>query len=161
MGSCLWNAWEKNLLFSPSGKLLYNLIMVNLLCTFLLFNYRIAENVLTCLNQKKILYFIIGSCFMLLSVLIDGRLLIGSKCIGHGAVFSKVRRTSDGWFKRISRHIEESSRIETEFIEMQRDMFMLHLFIIILICKYLVILWNTKIKQDSETSLIRTLKATL
>ena len=38
---------------------------------------------------------------------------------------------------------------------MQRDMFMLHLFIIILICKYLVILWNTKIKQDSETSLMQ------
>ena len=38
---------------------------------------------------------------------------------------------------------------------MQRDMFMLHLFIIILTCKYLVILWNTKIKQDSETSLMQ------
>lgn len=45
---------------------------------------------------------------------------------------------------------------------MQRDMFMLHLFIIILTCKYLVILWNTKIKQDSETSLMqKMLKATL
>ena len=30
MGSCLWNAWEKNLLFLPS-QTPYNLIMVNLL----------------------------------------------------------------------------------------------------------------------------------
>ncbi len=75
MGSCLWNAWEKNLLFLPS-QTPYNLIMVNLLCTFLLFNYRIAENVLTCLNQKKIIFSLSAAVSVAL-ILIDGRLLIG------------------------------------------------------------------------------------
>lgn len=103
MGSCLWNAWEKNLLFLPS-QTPYNLIMVNLLCTFLLFNYRIAENVLTCLNQKKVIFSLSAAVSVTL-ILIDGRLLIGWMHIhsfGRRSHFSKVRRTWTGWFKRIS-----------------------------------------------------------
>jgi hypothetical protein len=113
MGSCLWNAWEKNLLFLPS-QTPYNLIMVNLLCTFLLFNYRIAENVLTCLNQKKIIFSLSAAVSVTL-ILIDGRLLIGSECIGRRSYFSKVRRTWTGWFKRISQtRCKRVSRMERD-----------------------------------------------
>lgn len=113
MGSCLWNAWEKNLLFLPS-QTPYNLIMVNLLCTFLLFNYRIAENVLTCLNQKKIIFSLLAAVSVTL-ILIDGRLLIGSECIGRRSYFSKVRRTWTGWFKRISQtRCKRVSRMERD-----------------------------------------------
>ena len=113
MGSCLWNAWEKNLLFLPS-QTPYNLIMVNLLCTFLLFNYRIAENVLTCLNQKKIIFSLSAAVSVAL-ILIDGRLLIGSECIGRRSYFSKVRRTWTGWFKRISQtRCKRVSRMERD-----------------------------------------------
>ena len=111
--SCLWNVWEKNLFFLPS-QTPYNIITINLLCTFLLFNYRIAENVLTCLNQKKIIFSLSAAVSVTL-ILIDGRLLIGSECIGRRSYFSKVRRTWTGWFKRISQtRCKRVSRMERD-----------------------------------------------
>ena len=99
---------------TPSSQTPYNLIMVNLLCTFLLFNYRIAENVLTCLNQKKIIFSLSAAVSVTL-ILIDGRLLIGSECIGRRSYFSKVRRTWTGWFKRISQtRCKRVSRMERD-----------------------------------------------
>ena len=112
MGSCLWNAWEKNLLFLPS-QTPYNLIMVNLLCTFLLFNYRIAENVLTCLNQKKVI-FPLSAAVSVALILIDGRLLIGSECIyillGAGAIFPKFVGHGQDGSKESLRHIVRELR---------------------------------------------------
>ena len=112
MGSCLWNAWEKNLLFLPSHTP-YNLIMVNLLCTFLLFNYRIAENVLTCLNQKKVIFSLSAAVSVAL-ILIDGRLLIGSECIyillGVGAIFPKFVGHGQGGSKESLRHVVREFR---------------------------------------------------
>lgn len=111
MGSCLWNAWEKNLLFLPS-QTPYNLIMVNLLCTFLLFNYRIAENVLTCLNQKKVIFSLSAAVSVAL-ILIDGRLLIG-ECIyillGAGAIFPKFVGHGQGGSKESLRHVVREFR---------------------------------------------------
>ena len=112
MGSCLWNAWEKNLLFLLS-QTPYNLIMVNLLCTFLLFNYRIAENVLTCLNQKKVIFSLSAAVSVAL-ILIDGRLLIGSECIyillGAGAIFPKFVGHGQGGSKESLRHVVREFR---------------------------------------------------
>ena len=112
MGSCLWNAWEKNLLFLPS-QTPYNLIMVNLLCTFLLFNYRIAENVLTWLNQKKVIFSLSAAVSVAL-VLIDGRLLIGSECIyillGAGVIFPKFVGNGQDGSKESLRHIVRDLR---------------------------------------------------
>lgn len=110
MGSCLWNAWEKNLLFLPS-QTPYNLIMVNLLCTFLLFNYRIAENVLTCLNQKKVIFSLSAAVSVAL-ILIDGRLLIGCIYIllGAGAIFPKFVGHGQGGSKESLRHVVREFR---------------------------------------------------
>ena len=51
----------------------------------------------TCLNQKKIIFSLSAAVSVTL-ILIDGRLLIGSECIGRRSYFSKVRRTWTGWF---------------------------------------------------------------
>lgn len=110
--SCLWSVWEKNLFFLPS-QTPYNIITINLLCTFLLFNYRIAENVLTCLNQKKVIFSLSAAVSVAL-ILIDGRLLIGSECLyillGAGAIFPKsVGHGQDG-SKESLRHIVRELR---------------------------------------------------
>lgn len=112
MGSCLWNAWEKKLFFLPS-QTPYNIITINLLCTFLLFNYRIAETVLTCLNQKKVMFSLSAAVSVAL-VLIDGRLLIGSECIyillGAGAIFPKFVGHGQDGSKESLRHIVRELR---------------------------------------------------
>lgn len=98
----------ENLLFLPS-QTPYNLIMVNLLCTFLLFNYRIAENVLTCLNQKKIIFSLSAAVSVTL-ILIDGRLLIGSECIGRRSYFPKFVGHGQGGSKESLRHVVREFR---------------------------------------------------
>ena len=112
MGSCLWNAWEKKLIFLPS-QTPYNIITINLLCTFLLFNYRIAENVLTCLKQKKVIFSLSAAVSVVL-ILIDGRLLIGSECIyillGAGAIFPKFVGHGQDGSKESLRHIVRELR---------------------------------------------------
>lgn len=112
MVSCLWNAWEKKLFFLPS-QTPYNIITINLLCTFLLFNYRIAENVLTCLNQKKVIFSLSAAVSVAL-ILIDGRLLIGSECIyillGAGAIFPKFVGHGQDGSKESLRHIVRELR---------------------------------------------------
>ena len=109
MGCCLWNAWEKNLLFLPS-QTPYNIITI---CTFLLFNYRIAENVLTCLNQKKVIFSLSAAVSVAL-ILIDGRLLIGSECIyillGAGVIFPKFVGNGQDGSKESLRHIVRELR---------------------------------------------------
>lgn len=110
--SCLWSVWEKNLFFLPS-QTPYNIITINLLCTFLLFNYRIAENVLICLNQKKVI-FPLSAAVSVVLILIDGRLLIGSECIyillGAGAIFPKFVGHGQDGSKESLRHIVRELR---------------------------------------------------
>lgn len=112
MRSCLWNAWEKKLFFLPL-QTPYYIITINLLCTFLLFNYRIAENVLTCLNQKKVIFSLSAAVSVAL-ILIDGRLLIGSECIyillGAGAIFPKFVGHGHDGSKESLRHIVRELR---------------------------------------------------
>mgnify|MGYP001438302775 CR=1 FL=1 len=98
--------------FSPiANSLQYN--KINLLCTFLLFNYRIAENVLTCLNQKKVIFSLSAAVSVAL-ILIDGRLLIGSECIyillGAGAIFPKFVGHGQGGSKESLRHVVREFR---------------------------------------------------
>lgn len=97
--SWLWNAWEKNLIFLPS-QTPYTVIMVNLLLTFLLFNYRIAEYVLTSLN-KNIVIFSLVAAFSVELILVDGRRLVDAECayilLGAGAIFpSCIENEQDG-----------------------------------------------------------------
>ena len=84
-----------------------------MLCSFLLFNYRIAENVLTCLNQKKVIFSLSAAVSVAL-ILIDGRLLIGSECIyillGAGAIFPKFVGNGQDGSKESLRHIVRELR---------------------------------------------------